>query len=179
MLSLFRTLSLRYLWHHWARTGLVVASIALGVAAWIATIALYGAVTRSLHQAASPLRGSADFSVTSPTGVVDAALGPQLEKLVPGIKRVEPLIIENIHVEAGGRPADAILIGLQVPEKQDDHDPLKQRDLEIIDLDVELFQLLRLKERYVHPVLEFRLLRHFVQPSLIQPGVLQPFVAPG
>ena len=56
MFSLFRTLSLRYLWRHWVRALLIVLSIALGVATWVATDALHHAVNHSLRQAAAPLR---------------------------------------------------------------------------------------------------------------------------
>src|SRR6266540_2777475 len=97
MFSLFRTLSLRYLWRHKIRAVLVALSIALGVAAWVATRALYGTVTHALHEAAVPLRGDADLSVTNfAARFVDASLGPALEKKVAGIERAEPLILENV-----------------------------------------------------------------------------------
>src|SRR5262245_50588964 len=97
MLSLFRTLSLRYLWRHQLRAALVVMSIALGVAAWVATRALYGTVTHALHQVATPLRGDADLYVTNNAArFVDASLQYQLKRDVPGIERIEPLILENV-----------------------------------------------------------------------------------
>ena len=68
MLSLFRTLSLRYLWRHWLRAALIIASIAVGVAAWVTTEVLYVTVTRSLRQAASPLDSRVSISAILSSG---------------------------------------------------------------------------------------------------------------
>src|SRR3954465_6863388 len=129
MLELFRTLSLRYLWNHWLRAGLVVASIALGVAAWVTTEALYDSVTRSLRQAASPLRGTADLYVTNnATRFLDTSIGERLHREIPGVDRVEPIIIENVTVEHGDKSpggiaiqprGEAVLVGLKLPEKDE------------------------------------------------------------
>src|SRR5687768_14996690 len=100
MFELFRTLSLRYMTRHYVRAGLVICSIALGVAAWVASETVYGALTDSVHNAASPLRGSADFSVTNTaTLVVEAELADVLRR-VPGIDRVEPIILETVKADA-------------------------------------------------------------------------------
>src|SRR5262245_54046095 len=133
MFSLFCTLSLRYLTRHWLRAGLVIASIALGVAAWIATQGLDGAVRHSLRQPVAPLRGSADFHVTnSAARFVDESLGPQLQKRIPGIERVDPFILDNVKVVSHS-PAEAVLLGLPVPRQQDEPDRLGDRDIELID----------------------------------------------
>ncbi len=147
MLELFRTLSLRYMWKHWVRAGLVVASIALGVAAWVTTEALYDSVTRSLRQAATPRSGEADiYATNNATRFLDASLGPRLQNEVPGIDHVEPIIIENVNVvredtsHAVGQlrpPAEAVLIGLRLPEKDDNHDPLGERQIELVEVDRE------------------------------------------
>ncbi|HKB37645.1 MAG TPA: FtsX-like permease family protein, partial [Gemmataceae bacterium] len=130
MLSLFRTLSLRYLWKHWSRSALVIASIALGVATWVATDALSRALDRSLKQAVTPL-GIADVYVTDTAkGGIDPVLAPRVRKL-PGVKRVDPLIIEKVtaarneaDLKANGDPIaeaekrrPAILVGLSVDPK--------------------------------------------------------------
>src|SRR5436309_12492459 len=95
MLSLFRTLSLRYLWKHGPRSVLVIVSIALGVATWVATDALSRALDSSLKQAVTPL-GIADLYVTNTAkGGVDPTLAERVEK-VPGVKRVDPLVIEKV-----------------------------------------------------------------------------------
>src|SRR5262245_52603779 len=121
MFELFCSLSLRYMWKHWVRAGLVIASIALGVAAWVTTEVLYDSVTRSLRQAASPLRGIADiYATNNATRFLDATLGPQLQREVAGIDHVEPVLIENVNIVRedvkptaveGKPPPEAVMIG--------------------------------------------------------------------
>src|SRR5262245_12282596 len=133
MLSLFRTLSLRYLTKRWARAVLVVVSIALGVATWVATDALSRALDRSLKRAVTPL-GIADLYVTNTAkGGVDPALAPLVAE-VPGVKRVDPLVIEKVtaartesDLKANGDAAadadkrrPAVLVGLSVDLKKAD-----------------------------------------------------------
>lgn len=160
MFSLIRTLSLRYLTRHWLRAGLVVVSIALGVAAWIATQSLYTAVTSSLRHSASPLRGVEDFHVSKPTvGFVDTALGPHLKEHIPAIERVEPFLLE--HVRIAGKPnVEANLFGLEVPDSQGAQDRLGNRGISIVE-DTEsaewkenekLAALLALKNKFVDPL---------------------------
>jgi ABC-type lipoprotein release transport system permease subunit len=158
MLSLFRTLSLRYLWKRWSRSALVIASIALGVATWVATDALSRALDRSLKQAVTPL-GIADVYVTDTAkGGIDPVLAPRVRK-IPGVKRVDPLIIEKVtaarneaDLKANGDPnaeaekrRPAILVGLSVDPKlvSVSADPkkgeggvtseLEQRGIEVVD----------------------------------------------
>src|SRR4051812_29431996 len=148
MLSLFRTLSLRYLWKHWPRSALVVASIALGVATWVATDALSRALDRSLRQAATPL-GTADLYVTNAAALfVDASLAPQVQK-VPGVKRVEPIVLETVSAaltpddlaapDQPGRENDgrksAMLLGLRWPMQGGKSDELAERGIQVTDLD--------------------------------------------
>src|SRR3954447_3798801 len=95
MLLLFRTLSLRYLRMHWTRSALVVLSIALGVATWVATDTLSRALDRSLRQAKTPL-GTADLYVTNTATPSVAAGVPEKVRPVPGVKRVEPVILEQV-----------------------------------------------------------------------------------
>ena len=145
MLSLFRTLSLRYLWLHWLRAGLVVLSIALGVATWVATDALSRALDQSLRQAAAPLRGTSDLYVTnSAVGFVDAGLMPRL-LAVPGVERVEPVLIEQVAVvpetkdpppapDKVAKPEAAVLLGLRRPENKGDDKDLTARGIQIVDI---------------------------------------------
>jgi putative ABC transport system permease protein len=147
MFALFCSLSLRHMWKHWVRAGLVIASIALGVAAWVTTEALYDSVTRSLRQAASPMRGVADiYATNNATRFIDASLAPQLQREVAGIDHVEPIIIETVTVVRedvsptpveGKPPPEAALVGLKFPEPNDKHDPLSDRHIEIITMDQE------------------------------------------
>ncbi len=149
MLSLFRTLSLRYLWMHWGRGVLIVISIALGVATWVATNALHRALDRSLRQAASPLRGTADFYVTnSATLFVDASLAQRLLREAPAVRRVEPVLIEHVTVslqeakktpdQDGGKskPEEkpAVLIGLRRPTQGGDDENLSSRGIQVVGL---------------------------------------------
>src|SRR5262245_23361799 len=138
MLSLFRTLSLRYLWRHWLRAALVIASITLGVATWVTTEVLYTTVVRSLRQAASPLRGNAELYITNhATRFISASLGDRVARDVPAVERVEPILIDNVTV-LDGRPqgSDALLLGLRIPEENDAHDPLDERQITTFDVDL-------------------------------------------
>src|SRR6516162_9453714 len=65
MLSLQRTLSLGYLGRHWTRTALVVASIALGVAALVATRSLNQCLGKAAQAATNPLSNLADLLVVN------------------------------------------------------------------------------------------------------------------
>ena len=55
MLSVYRTLSVRYLRQRWTRASLIVASIALGVATLVATASLNETMNKAVHVAANPL----------------------------------------------------------------------------------------------------------------------------
>src|SRR5436190_6340353 len=174
MFSLYRTLSLRYLWRHQIRAALVAWSIALGVAAWVATKALYGTVTHALHEAAVPLRGDADLSVTNfAARFVNAALASELEEKVAGIERVDPLILENVTARFPADPAatgadkkktrrsEAILIGLQIPQEQEQRrERFERRDIELLEMEDEEV-LLRLAIRSQ--------LADAVMPSILHP----------
>src|SRR5262245_16950174 len=143
MLSLFRTLSLRYLWRHQLRAALVVMSIALGVAAWVATRALYGTVTHALHQVATPLRGDADLYVTNNAArSADASLHNHSMRDVPGTERVDRLILDNVSARLlpapkgfGNEPdrSVAILIGLPTYGEEEENARFANRDIEIIE----------------------------------------------
>ncbi len=121
MFSLYQTLSLRYLRMHRARTVLVVLSIALGVATWVATDLLNQSLGRSIRRAATPLAGIADFFVTNNAlGSVDVNLVGRLAR-VPGVQRVQPLVLEKVRVEQAGeskpgaeraKSVSAMLIGV-------------------------------------------------------------------
>src|SRR5262245_35943037 len=139
MLSLFRTLSLRYLFRHWVRAGLIIASIALGVAAWVTTEVLYTTLLRSLHQAATPLRGTADLYVTNQTTLtIDGSLAERLQREVSGIDRIDPLIIEHAKVVTDQAPGnDVVVLGLRIPQDEEKHNPLDERDIELVSLDRE------------------------------------------
>src|SRR5436309_16062973 len=84
MLSLYRTLSLRYLSRRWFRALLIVASIALGVATLVATRALNDTMSRAALNAANPMAGIVDLVVTRGDLGVSADLAKEIAQ-VPGI----------------------------------------------------------------------------------------------
>src|SRR5262245_46649664 len=110
MLSLQRVLSWRYWRRHFIRALLVIVSIALGVATWVATGALQHSLTQACCRAARPLAGDADFYVgNGDAGVLAELAGPIAD--VPGVRRVCPLVIQRVVLpELGHRPA--LLLGI-------------------------------------------------------------------
>src|SRR5438132_12287430 len=101
MLSLWRTLSLRHLRRRAGRTALVVASVALGVAAWTATQALDSALQRALREAATPLAGAADLYVSNGDVGLKRTLAEQLSRL-PGVLSAQPVVIERVRLPVLG-----------------------------------------------------------------------------
>src|SRR3954469_14066164 len=153
MLSLFRTLSLRYLAKHWSQSVLVVVSIALGVATWVATDCLSRALDASLRQAITPLPSTgADLYVTnSASEGLDGRLADRVQA-VAGVQRVQPLFIQKVTValdeaalQPSGDPArganrrgQGLLVGLSVPDLKGlakGLAELSERGIEVVDLD--------------------------------------------
>ena len=64
IVSLFRTISLRYISHHPVRAMLIILSIALGVATWVATDALQLAMKESTQESVNP-SSNADLYVNN------------------------------------------------------------------------------------------------------------------
>ncbi len=73
MLSLFRTLSLRYLRLRWGMNALVIMCIALGVICWVATGSLYTSLEKAIVVTLNPLSGYADLQVVNDTRGVPRA----------------------------------------------------------------------------------------------------------
>src|SRR3954470_21237130 len=97
MLSLHRTLSLRYLRRRWDRAALVVVSIAIGVATLVSTRALNRSMSVAAREAVTPLAGVADFPGAK--GEAGGGRPPAGElRPTPGIRRVEPLIVERVQL---------------------------------------------------------------------------------
>jgi putative ABC transport system permease protein len=114
MLSLYRTLSLRYLKQRKARAVLIVFSIAVGVAAWVATSALIHSLKREISQAATPLAGTADLYVTTGNGV-PLELAERVAQ-VSGVVSVRPLIIHHVvlpDLREDDKPQSAVLLGVE------------------------------------------------------------------
>jgi putative ABC transport system permease protein len=95
MLSLYATLSFRYLRRRWFYALLIVASIASGVSLLVATRAINQTMARAAQASANPMAGAADFLITNAETPVDQELAEQLLK-VPGVLTARPRIFENV-----------------------------------------------------------------------------------
>jgi putative ABC transport system permease protein len=134
MLSLYRTLSLRYWCSRWTRTALVVASIALGVSTWVATGVLDSSLGTACSQAATPLAGAADFHVSNGDAGVQADLAEALAR-VPGVRTVRPLVIQRITLpDLDHRPA--LLLGVDLNARPAEAPPWT---VQPCDLDPQLY----------------------------------------
>jgi putative ABC transport system permease protein len=97
MLSLQRTLSLGYLSRHWTRTVLVIASIALGVAALVATRSLSQCLAKAAQTATNPLSYMADLLVVNgQLGMPRALASRMAEAGVPGVRAIHALVIGRV-----------------------------------------------------------------------------------
>jgi putative ABC transport system permease protein len=99
MFSLQRTLTLNYLGQHPARNALVVASIALGVAAWVGTQAL----NRGLHEATlkgiNPLTVGASLLLTNGSAGVPADLAREIREAHPaGVVDARPVVLARAAI---------------------------------------------------------------------------------
>jgi putative ABC transport system permease protein len=99
MLSLYRTLSLRYHQQHWFRAVLVIVSIALGVATLVFTRVLNQTLLAATRNAATPLAGAADLSVSNSQFGVPLSLRDRLR--VPGVLAVKPRLFEQVQIAEG------------------------------------------------------------------------------
>jgi putative ABC transport system permease protein len=115
MLSLYRTLGLRYLLKRWPRAVLAMASIALGVATWVTTGALNNSLLKAIHQMATPLGAFGDLFVSNGENGVSFDLRNELAG-VPGVQTVRPLVFERVKlaVPPEGNLEPALLIGVEL-----------------------------------------------------------------
>ncbi|HTU22916.1 MAG TPA: ABC transporter permease [Gemmataceae bacterium] len=116
MLSLYRSISLRYWRRYRLRGTLVLLSIALGVAACVATSVLDVNVETAFQRAATPLAGFADLYVSNGDAGVPRALAEQLAK-VPGVRSAKPLVLQRVALpDLGFRPAFLLGVDLNAEE---------------------------------------------------------------
>ena len=95
------------------RCGLVLLSIALGVATCVATSVLDGNLETAFERSATPLAGCADLYVSNGDAGVPRSLAERLTQL-PGVRRVLPVVIQRIALpELHHRPA--LLLGVDLP----------------------------------------------------------------
>jgi putative ABC transport system permease protein len=113
MLSLYSTLSLRYLRRRWLRAVLIVNSIALGVMTLVATRALNQTMTNAGLAMLNPLAGTADLIVSNgEASPVDRALAAELAK-VPGVAVALPRIFKKGKL-ADLDDAPVLLVGVDL-----------------------------------------------------------------
>jgi putative ABC transport system permease protein len=117
MLALYRTLSARYFRLRWARTLLVVFSIALGIATWVTTGALNKSLEKAIRQSATPLAGLADLYVSNGDSGVRQDLAKQVAQ-VQGVQSVRPLLIEHIRLPDLNRQSATLLATDFAAERQ-------------------------------------------------------------
>src|SRR5436190_12378433 len=111
MISLYRTLSVRYHRRRAGRAALVVVSIALGVATLVSTQALNHCMDAAARTARAPAAGAADLIVGNGEAGVRRALVAEL-RTIPGLRTVVPLLIERVPLrDLDGRLA--LLLGVE------------------------------------------------------------------
>jgi putative ABC transport system permease protein len=110
MLSLFRVLSLRYWGRCRCRCVLVLLSIALGVAACVATGVVDANLEMAFQRCATPLAGFADLHVSNGDAGLPRALAERIGHLA-GVRVARPVVIQRIALpEQAHRPA--LLLGV-------------------------------------------------------------------
>ena len=87
----------------------MVASIALGVAAWTTTDALDRGLDAALRAAATPLADTADLYVSNGDAGLRADLAEQVAR-VPEVRVVRPLLVRRVLLRRLGR-LPALLLG--------------------------------------------------------------------
>ena len=109
MRPLYRTLSLSFWRRHRTQAFLMVLSIGLGVATWMATSVLNQSLQEAAREAGAPLDGHADLYVGNGDAGVQRTLADAL-KVLPGIRAVQPLVIQRVALPELHNQA-ALLIG--------------------------------------------------------------------
>src|SRR5947209_17437136 len=113
MPPLYRLLSLRYLLHRWDRAGLIVASIALGVATLVSSRILNRCLESAAATSTTPL-GVGDLFVTNgELGVYRSVVDDLRAANVPGVKSVQPLVVERVYLPDQDSRA-AVLVGAEL-----------------------------------------------------------------
>ena len=113
MLSLYRTLSLRYLSRRWFRAMLIVASIMLGVGTLVATQALSETMSKATLAAGNPTAGTIDLIITNGEFPIELGLVKELER-VPGVKEVHAKIFGQARIVIGEKKIPVMVMGFDI-----------------------------------------------------------------
>jgi putative ABC transport system permease protein len=120
MLSLYRTLSLRYWSRYRLRGALVMLSIALGVAACVATSVLDANMETAFQRSATPLVGLADLYVSNGDAGIPRSLAEQMAQ-VPGVRSAKPVVMQRVALpDLGYRPV--LLLGADFNAEEESSD---------------------------------------------------------
>jgi putative ABC transport system permease protein len=111
MLSLYRTLSLRYLERRWFLAAPVVLSIALGVATLVATRALNQSMASATRTIATPLSGIAELFVNNGDSGVPRDLAESVSN-VTGVRAAEPFVVGRVRMPDLGEHQHCQLLGI-------------------------------------------------------------------
>jgi putative ABC transport system permease protein len=122
MLTLYRTLSLRFLQERWSRALLVMASIAIGVGTLVATRALNQSIWGAARTAANPLAGSADLYISNGDSGVQRTLADEVAR-VPGVQDVEPVVVSRARLPDLGERGQAQVLGIVWKAESTEHNP--------------------------------------------------------
>lgn len=97
MIDLLRTLTLGYVRQHQARTALIVLTIALGVAAMVATQALARSLKSGLQKGVNPLSGLADLLVVKGQAGVPEKMAEDIRKMgIEGLRDARPFVFSRV-----------------------------------------------------------------------------------
>jgi putative ABC transport system permease protein len=121
MLSLYRTLSVRYLQQRWLRALLVVASIALGVATLVATRTLNHSMWSATRTAVTPLASADLFIANGDTGVAHR-LADEVRQ-APGVRDVQPIVVGRVRLPDIDEQPHAQVLGVVWRPDVGDHNP--------------------------------------------------------
>ena len=112
-MTVYRLLALRYLLQRWDRAGLIVLSIALGVATLVSARILNRCVEMAALDTTTP-GGSAELYVANGEAGVLRGVADELRAAqVPGVRSVQPLVYDRVSLpDLDGRVS--VLIGAEV-----------------------------------------------------------------
>ena len=97
--AVHRTFSLNYARQHWIRTGLIVATVVLGVAMLVATRALGANLNKAGREAANPLSGTADIVVTNGQTGVPRSVAETIDNApLPEVRDVRPMVFGRVLI---------------------------------------------------------------------------------
>jgi putative ABC transport system permease protein len=121
MLSLYRTLSFRYLRHRWSRATLIVISIALGVGILVATRLLSQSMTKAARVIANPLADIADLHVTnSDFGVDSRVVDDLVQARISGLRQVRAVVLGQVALlDLNNRSAALLGVSFDVDQTAD------------------------------------------------------------